>query len=169
MRLLNRLGRLLRKNEPLRSERSALDVAPGDMMEVGLVVYEVVGTVRYRNRRSLVATLRDGTRIRYLEIEERETTAFVLFDPIDGRLDTPEEIPTTIEMEGRSYYLEERFSGFVDVAGRTPFSAGGEQYVWLFQSDDRRRLRIEWQDGRIMLYEGESVLPAEVRLIRGAR
>ncbi len=29
-------------------------------------------------------------------------------------------------------------------------------------------LRIEWQDGRFMLYEGEDVLPADVRFLRGS-
>jgi hypothetical protein len=28
-------------------------------------------------------------------------------------------------------------------------------------------LRVEWQDGRFMLYEGERILPADVHVLRG--
>lgn len=45
---------------------------------------------------------------------------------------------------------------------------GGEQHVWQYQADDSRLLRVEWQNGRFMLYEGESVLSADVRVIRAS-
>ncbi|HZG82138.1 MAG TPA: DUF4178 domain-containing protein, partial [Brevibacillus sp.] len=58
--------------------------------------------------------------------------------------------------------------GRILVVGKAPFSASGEQYIWQFQSDQRQLLRIEWQDGRFMLYEGETVLPADVQVLRGS-
>lgn len=76
-------------------------------------------------------------------------------------------MPTTIEMDDVTYHLEEQYNGRVQVVGKAPFHTSGEQYIWQFQSDGRELLRIEWQDGRFMLYEGEAVLPADVQVLRG--
>jgi hypothetical protein len=111
--------------------------------------------------------LRDGTTLRYLFIEEREQTSYILYNAIDGRLDSIEEVPTSLELDERMYHMEEHYEGKISSTGKTPFMQAGEQYVWQYQSDDMHFLRIEWQDGRFMLYEGESVLPADVRVIRG--
>jgi hypothetical protein len=167
MSLLKRVANLFKKPEPPKPEKSILTVGPGDVVEVSLVTYQVTGRTRHSHRNAAFLTLQDGNQIRYLHIEERERTEYELYTPIDGRLDSFDEVPTTIELEGTFYHLEEQYSGEVSVAGKTPFPAAGEQYVWQFQSDDRKLLRIEWQDGRFMLYEGEFVLPADVQVLRG--
>ena len=64
-----------------------LQLAPGDICEVSLVTYEVVGRVQNRARNAVVLTLQDGSSFRYLHVEERETTRYALYTPIDGRLD----------------------------------------------------------------------------------
>jgi hypothetical protein len=92
---------------------------------------------------------------------------YALYDPIDGRLDSVEEVPTILELDDRTYHMEEQFSGLITAIGKTPYMQGGEQHVWQYQSDDMKLLRIEWQNGRFMLYEGENVLPADVRVLRG--
>lgn len=168
MSLFKRIKNIMAKPEPPRTEKSVLTIGPGDVCEVSLVTYQVVGRLHNRQRNIVVLTLQDGSAIRYLTIEERERTEFALYEEIDGRLDSIEEVPTELELDNRMYYLEEQYSGFVATAGRTPFVQGGEQYVWQFQSDDMKLLRIEWQDGRFMLYEGEDVLPADVRVLRGS-
>lgn len=167
MSLFNRVKNILKKPEPPTPEKSILTVGPGDVIEVSLITYQVTGRTRNAQRNAVLLTLQDGSTVRYLHIEERERTSFALYISIDGRLDSFNEVPTTIEMEGTTYFMEEQYSGTVTVAGKTPFQSGGEQYVWQFQSDDRKLLRIEWQDGRFMLYEGESVLPADVKVLRG--
>ncbi|CAH0121390.1 MULTISPECIES: DUF4178 domain-containing protein [unclassified Paenibacillus] len=168
MSLLKRIKNIISKPEPPKPEKTVLQLGPGDIVDVSLVTYQVVGRTHNRQRNAVVLTLADGNTIRYLHIEERERTVYALYEPIDGRLDTPDEVPTTIEMEDHTYYMEERYSGMVTAAGKTPFMHGGEQYVWQYQSDDYKLLRIEWQDGRFMLYEGESVLPADVQVTRGS-
>ncbi|MBB3114792.1 hypothetical protein FHS18_006952 [Paenibacillus phyllosphaerae] len=167
MSLFKRIRNIVAKPEPPREERSILTVGPGDVCEVSLVTYQITGRTLNPRRNQIVLTLQDGSAIRYLSIEEREHSDYELYTPIDGRLDSVEEVPTSIELDGRMYHLEEQYSGFIQTMGRTPFQQGGEQYVWRFQSDDRKLLRIEWQDGRFMLYEGEDVLPADVRILRG--
>lgn len=167
MSLFNRVKNILKKPEPPQPEKSILSVGPGDVIEVSLVTYQITGRTRNTHRNGILLTLQDGNTVRYLHIEERERTSFTLYAPIDGRLDSFNEVPMTIEMEGNTYYMDEQYSGTVTVAGKTPFQSGGEQYVWQFQSDDRKLLRIEWQDGRFMMYEGESVLPADVQVLRG--
>jgi hypothetical protein len=82
-------------------------------------------------------------------------------------MDSMEEVPTIMELDDRAYHMEEHYSGHITTVGKTPFPQGGEQYVWQYQSDDLKLLRIEWQDGRFMLYEGEHVLPADVSVLRG--
>ncbi len=167
MTLLKRIANLFKKPEPPKPEKSILTLGPGDVVEVSLVTYQVVGRTRNAGRRAILLTLQDGGTIRYLHVEEREQTRYQLYSPIDGRLDAANEVPETIELDGTVYYLEEQYSGAVQVVGKTPFAQAGEQYVWQFQSDERKLLRVEWQDGRFMLYEGESVLPADVQVLRG--
>lgn len=168
MSLFRRIKNLVAKPEPPAAPRSILTLGPGDICEVSLVTYEVTGRTNNRQRNAVVLTLQDGADIRYLVIEERETTAYALYQPIDGRLDSIEEVPAELDLDGRTFYLEEQFAGYTTSVGRTPFRQTGEQSVWQYQSDDRKLLRIEWQDGRFMLYEGDSVLPADVKVIRGS-
>lgn len=168
MSIWKRIGNLFSKPEPPAEPKSMLKLAPGDICEVSLVTYEVTGRTHNRGRNAVVLTLRDGSEIAYLHIEEREQLQYGLYKPIDGRLDNPAEVPTTIELDGIEYYLEEEYEGHVAVTGQTPFTNGGEQHVWQFQSDDYRLLRIEWQNGRFMLYEGEKVIPGDVKVIRAS-
>ncbi|WNC12784.1 DUF4178 domain-containing protein [Brevibacillus brevis] len=167
MSLLKRIQNIFAKPEPPVQEKSILTVGPGDVVEVSLVTYQVTGKAVNHGRQATMLTLQDGSTIRYLYIEEREKTVFHLYSVIDGRLDSVEEVPSTIEMDDITYHLEEQYNGKVNVMGKTPFNASGDQYIWQFQSDQRQLLRIEWQDGRFMLYEGEIVLPADVQVLRG--
>ncbi|RNB90835.1 DUF4178 domain-containing protein [Brevibacillus nitrificans] len=167
MSLFKRIQNIFAKPEPPVQEKSILTVGPSDVVEVSLVTYQVTGKAQNHSRKATMLTLQDGNTIRYLYIEERERTIFHLYSVIDGRLESVEEVPSTIEMDDISYHLEEQYTGRVHVIGKTPFQSSGEQYIWQFQSDGRQLLRIEWQDGRFMLYEGESVLPADVQVLRG--
>ncbi|QHT61928.1 DUF4178 domain-containing protein [Paenibacillus lycopersici] len=167
MGIFSRIKNIIAKPEPPLVEKSMLTIGPGDVCEISLVTYQVIGSVQNRQRNIVVLTLQDGSAIRYLTIEERERTLFAIYEPIDGRLDSVEEVPTELELDNRVYHMEEQYSGFVSANGKTPFVHAGEQYVWQYQSDDQKLLRIEWQDGRFMLYEGEDVLPADVRVLRG--
>ncbi|MNT98377.1 hypothetical protein D3C72_2409500 [compost metagenome] len=54
------------------------------------------------------------------------------------------------------------------VTGQTPFMNAGDQHVWQYQSDEGQLLRIEWQNGRFMLYEGEKIIPGDVQVIRAS-
>ncbi|MFD1179055.1 DUF4178 domain-containing protein [Paenibacillus puldeungensis] len=168
MSVWKRIGNLFAKPEPPLAEKSMLALAPGDICEVSLVSYEVTGRVNNRGRNAVVLTLQDGSSTSYLHIEERETLQYQLYQPIDGRLDDPNEVPGQMELDGTEYYLEEEYGGYVAVVGRTPFMQGGDQHVWQYQSDDSKLLRIEWQNGRFMLYEGVKVIPADVKVIRAS-
>lgn len=145
-----------------------LNLSPGDICEVSLVTYEVTGRTKTSGRNAVVLTLRDGSKISYLYIEEREQLQYSLYQPIDGRLDDPAEVPSTLELDGYMFHLEEEYEGFAAVTGQTPYVNGGEQHVWQYQSDDYRLLRVEWQNGRFMLYEGEKVIPGDVKVIRAS-
>ncbi|AIE60156.1 DUF4178 domain-containing protein [Bacillus methanolicus] len=166
MSLFNRVINLFKKAEPPQPEKSILTVSPGDIVEVSLVTYEVIGRTRHSQRNSVFLTIQDGSMVRFLQIEEREKLKYEVYDQIDGRLDSFDEIPTTLELEGTLYFLEEQYAGNVTVTGKTPFSKDGEMHVWRFQSDNRKLIRIEWLDGRLIMYEGESLLPADVQVIR---
>ncbi|GAB2722782.1 DUF4178 domain-containing protein [Paenibacillus thermoaerophilus] len=167
MSLWKRVKNLISPPPTPKPERTVFDSVPGDILEVSLVTYEVIGRTYYPARGSVLLTLRDGADIRYLTVDKREHLQYELYSAIDGRLDSFDEVPTTLELDGIDYMLEERFNCRVVTQGSTPFPSGGEQYVWNFQSDNRKQLRVEWQDGRFMLYEGESVLPADIAMLRG--
>lgn len=167
MSIFKRIKNILAKPEPVQEEKSMLSLTAGDVCEVSLVTYQVTGRTQNRSRNAVLLTLQDGTDVKYLAIEERERTVYELFESIDGRLDAIDEVPTILELDDRVYHLEEQYAGFIQCTGKTPFKQGGEQHVWEYQSDDMKLVRIEWQDGRFMLYAGEEVLPADVRVLRG--
>lgn len=167
MSLFQRIKNILKSPDPPIPEKTILSVGPGDVVEVSLVTYQVIGKTYQPSRNAVLLTLQDGTSIQYLYYEEREQSAYALYRSIDGRLDSFNEVPTTITLDEVSYFLEELYTGMATTVGKTPFTNSGEQYVWQFQSDDRKLLRIEWKNGRFMMYEGESILPADVQILRG--
>lgn len=167
MSLWKRVKNIMAKPEPLQPEKEPITLGPGDICEISLVSYQAIGRTDWRLRNSAWLTLRDGSDIRYLLVEQREQPYYSLYDSIDGRLDSVEEVPTEIELDGKWFYMEDQYNGNVVCTGQTPFRVSGEQYVWHYQSDDRKLLRVEWQDGRFQLYEGESVISADVRILRG--
>ena len=166
--LWKRIGNIFSKPEAPAAPMSMLNLSPGDICEVSLVTYEVTGSTKTSGRNAALLTLRDGSRIAYLYIEEREQLQYRLYQPIDGRLDNPAEVPATLELDDRTFYLEEEYEGYAAVTGQTPYTNGGQQHVWQYQADDSRLLRVEWQNGRFMLYEGETVIPGDVRVIRAS-
>ncbi|WP_411342521.1 DUF4178 domain-containing protein [Paenibacillus sp. WLX1005] len=169
MGLWKRISNLISKPEAPRPDKGPLDLRAGDICEVSLITYEVVGTARNAARNAVMLTLQDGSNIVYLHVESREQLRYALYTPIDGGLENPNEVPTHIEMDGTDYYLDEQYSGTVLSTGRTPVlpgAANGDQHVWQHQSDDHKLLRIEWQGGRFTLYEGEYVLNGDVSVIR---
>lgn len=167
MSIFKRLKGIMKRPEPPVISRSILATGPGDICEVSLITYHVIGRVLNNRRRTTMLTLQDGAKLSYLLVEERESNAYSLFTPIDGRLDSITEVPMTLDLDGRTYHMEEHFADYVTTTGKSPFMQGGEQSVWRYQSDDRKLLRIEWLDGRFMIYEGESVLPADVEVLEG--
>lgn len=166
MNLFKRISRIMSKPAPPLEEPRDRKPGVGDFCEISLITYQVTGLTCNLRRATSVLTLQDGADLRYLVIEEREREYYFLYTPIDGRLDSIEEVPMTLELDGRTFHMEEQYTGHIATTGRTPFMQGGEQSVWQYQSDDGRLLRIEWLEGRFMLYEGEDVLPADVRIIR---
>ncbi|GKU76283.1 DUF4178 domain-containing protein [Paenibacillus sp. L3-i20] len=168
MSIFQRLRGIIKRHEPPIAERSVLTIGPGDACEVSMVTYQVIGRTLNERRKTIMLTLQDGADLRYLLIEDRETTVYSLYSPIDGRLDSITEVPMTLEMDDRTYHLEEQYNDTISSTGKTPFMYGGEQAVWQFQSDDRKLMRIEWQEGRFMLYEGEDILSADVEILRGS-
>ncbi|GIQ70252.1 DUF4178 domain-containing protein [Xylanibacillus composti] len=168
MSIWNRLKGMMRRPEPPRREKTVMDCMPGDALEVSLAMYEVIGKMSGSGRREAMITLKDGAAIKYLYVEQREAPDCILYEEIDGRLDQYSEVPSTIELDDVSYYLEEEYTVWQTVTGRTPFTAAGEMHVWRFQSDDRQLLRIEWMQGRFMLYQGERILPSDVHLFGGS-
>jgi hypothetical protein len=135
MSLFKRIKNLLTPVEPPIAEKSIMTLSPGDACEVSLVTYNITGRTHNRARNAIVLTLQDGISIRYLTIEERERTVYALYDSIDGRLDSIDEVPTILELDDRTYHMEEQFSGFIIASGKTPYMQGGEQHVWQYQSD----------------------------------
>lgn len=109
MSVWKRIGNLFAKPAPPMTEKSMLALAPGDICEVSLVSYEVTGRVGNRGRNAVVLTLQDGSRISYLLVEERETLQYQWYQPIDGRLDDPTEVPSQMELDGTEYFLDEEY------------------------------------------------------------
>lgn len=167
MSFFKRIKRILTPATPEQPEPGVLALAVGDICEISLVSYQITGRTLNASRQAAVYTLQDGTATRYLAVEDREKAVYILYESIDGRLDSVDEVPRILELDDREYHLEEQFSGTITTTGKTPYRQGGQQHIWQYQSDDKRRVRIEWLDGRFMLYEGEAVPAGDVKVLRG--
>ena len=125
-----RISNLFSKPEPPREA----SLAPGDICEVSLVTYEVTGRV---HNRSVGRLEQDGT-IAYLHIEERETVQYALYTPIDGRLDSPDEVPSIIDLDDHVFHLEEEYGDMFRLPVEPLLRKAGAD-VWQYQSDDYKR------------------------------
>lgn len=173
MSLWKRIKNIMAKSktpEPNKTslfQNQSVEQTATDICEISLVSYEVIGRTDWGRRNLAWLTLRDGSQIKYLFIEQREQTYYSLYHAINGRLDNVEEVPTEIELDGKWYYMENQYDGRVACTGQTPFAVSGERSVWQYQADDCKLLRIEWQDGQFQFYEGDSLITADVRMLRG--
>ncbi|MDD9148566.1 DUF4178 domain-containing protein [Sporolactobacillus sp. CQH2019] len=166
MSIFQRIVNLVKKPEPPIEEKTAYTLSLNDVVDISLTSYTVAGKTLFPQRQEVFFTIKDGSTIRYLRVAKREKLELSLYEAIDGRLENIDEIPTTIEMDGTIYHMEDQAIGPAHSSGNTPFPSSDERYLWDFQSDNWKLLRIEWQAGRIMLYEGEEVLPADVKVIQ---
>lgn len=166
MSIFQRIVNLVKKPEPPIEEKTAYTLSLNDAVDISLTSYTVAGKTLFPQRQEVFFTIKDGSTIRYLRVAKREKLELSLYEAIDGRLENIDEIPTTIEMDGTIYHMEDQAIGPAHSSGNTPFPSSDERYLWDFQSDNWKLLRIEWQAGRIMLYEGEEVLPADVKVIQ---
>lgn len=166
MSLFHRIINLVKKPEPPIEEKTPYSLSIGDIVDLSLNSYTVAGRMLFPQRQEAFFTLKDGSTIKYLRVAKREKLELSLYEAIDGRLEDINEIPTTIEMEGTLYHMEDQAVGVAQSSGETPFVSSNERYLWDFQSDHWKLLRIEWQAGQMMLYEGEDVLPMDVRIIQ---
>ncbi len=78
MSLFKRIKNIMKSPEPPKPEKS-FNVSSGDMIEVSLVMYELIGKTSMHSRKEIVLTLQDGKDIRYLKIEDRENTYYKLY------------------------------------------------------------------------------------------
>ncbi|WP_332237331.1 DUF4178 domain-containing protein [Sporolactobacillus sp. KGMB 08714] len=166
MSIFQQIVNLVKKPEPPIEEKTAYTLSLNDVVDISLTSYTVAGKTLFPQRQEVFFTIKDGSTIRYLRVAKREKLELSLYEAIDGRLENIDEIPTTIEMDGTIYHMEDQAIGPAHSSGNTPFPSSDERYLWDFQSDNWKLLRIEWQAGRIMLYEGEEVLPADVKVIQ---
>ncbi|GGL48326.1 DUF4178 domain-containing protein [Sporolactobacillus putidus] len=166
MSVFRRIINLVKKPEPAIVEKTPYTLSVGDIVDISFSSYTVSGRTFFPQRQEVFLTLKDGSTIKYMQVAKREKLNLALYEAIDGRLEDISEVPTTIEMDGTLYHMGEQAIGTAHSSGDTPFSSSDERYLWDFESDDRKLLRIEWQSGQMMLYEGEAVLPMEVRIIQ---
>lgn len=166
MSLFHRIINLVKKPEPPIEEKTPYTLSIGDIVDLSFNSYTVAGRVLFPQRQEAFFTIKDGSTIKYLRVAKREKLELSLYEAIDGRLEDINEVPTTIEMEGTLYHMEDQAVGAAHSSGDTPFASSSERYLWDFQSDNWKLLRIEWQAGQMMLYEGEDVLPMDVRIIQ---
>lgn len=165
MSIFQRIYNLVKKPEPPIVEKTPFTLRPGDIVDISLNSYTVSGRTFFPQRREIFYTLKDGSAVSYFRVIKRETLDLGLYQAIDGRLENMEEIPSTIEMDGTQYHLEDQAAGPAQSSGDTTFPSSEERYLWDFQSDQHQLLRIEWQAGQMMLYEGAQVLAMDVSII----
>lgn len=150
--------------------RNLTNMRPGDIITVDLTDYKVEGVTTYSNssRVRIGYLLADGSNTRYLLVEQKEKLRSFLFETLDARLESPEEIHHEMVFEGISYFESAKGESQVESAGRSAFTPYDLVYWWLHLSDKGDAILTEWQNGETILRFGRPVQPFEVTILAGS-
>jgi hypothetical protein len=172
-----RVGSILKSNnpEPPRKETNPYEETKvGDVVGADLEECVVSGKVTYFDRgfapHRFAYYLQNGNHISCLLIEKGRTYECFLCEFVEGSLDDPNDVPTTLEVNGEiTYELEHVRTDMVRTEGNTDFRSNDEVMFWKYFAAENRYFFLQWQDGKYVAMEGTKIPGGLIKFMKSAK
>lgn len=176
MSLFKRVGNILKshKEQPAAKESNPFeDSRVGDIVSVDLEEYIVSGKILYFDRgyapHRYAYYVQSGKTIKCLIVEKGRTYECFICDFLEGALDDPNDVPSTLVLDGdKTYELEHHRLDVTRTEGQTDFRSGDEAMFWRYFSAGEDYFFLQWQDGKFVAMEGTRVPSADVKFMKGS-
>jgi hypothetical protein len=177
MSIFKRIGAIIKseKKAPQLPVINLLeDSNVGDIVTVDLEEYVVSGKVYYFDRgyapHRIAYYLQNGKNISCLIIEKGRTNECFICEFVEGALDDPNDVPSTLDIDGEmSYTLESHRTDVTRTEGNTDFRSGDDVLIWRYFSTEENYFFLQWQDGKFVALQGTRTPTAEVKFMRTNR
>ncbi|UUZ79989.1 DUF4178 domain-containing protein [Paenibacillus sp. P26] len=101
-------------------------------------------------------------------MEKGRTYETFICEFIEGSLDDPNDVPTTLDVGGEvTYELEHHRNDMVRAEGNTDFRANDQVLFWRYFGTEDRYFFLQWQDGKYVAMEGTRTPAAQIKFMKG--
>lgn len=179
MSIVKRIVNIFRSHkQPEPSHKSAHPplegAAVGDIMNVDLEEYVISGKVIYSDPgfapHRFAYYLQSGRDIHCLIVEKGRTYDCFMCRFLEGGLDDPNQVPTTLTLDGDvTYTLEHERTDRTQTQGNTDFRSNDEVMVWRYFSTANDHFYLHWQDGQFTAMVGTRIPSGEVKIMKSAK
>jgi hypothetical protein len=177
MSIWKRVGAIIKSNKeapPVPTSNPIEDSQVGDIINVDLEEYVVSGKLVYFDRgyapHRIAYYLQNGNSISCLLVEKGRTYECFLCQFVEGALDSPDDVPTQLDLNGEvSYMLENQRTDLVRAEGNTDFRANDEVMLWRYFATEGRYFFLQWQDGKFVAMEGTQTPAGQIKFLKGSR
>lgn len=174
MSIFKRIGSIVRSNKPQPAPQTVNpfeESTAGDIVQVDLEQYVIAGKTVYFDRgyapHRYAYYLQNGRNISCLLVEKGREYECFLCSFLEGSLDDPEDVPTTIDIDGgQPYKLEYQRTDVTRTEGRTDFRSGDDVVFWRYYGPGEDYFFLQWQDGRFVAMKGERLPASQVTFLR---
>ncbi|WP_127585143.1 DUF4178 domain-containing protein [Paenibacillus koleovorans] len=179
MSVWKRIGSILKSqsHKPEPAPASLLhpleETGVGDIVTVDLEEYIVTGKVTYFDRgfapHRFAYYLQSGRRIDCLIVEKGRAMDCYMCEFLEGSLDDPSDVPTTLVLDGETTFeLEWNRKDVTRTEGRTDFRSNDEVLIWRYYANQEKHFFLQWQDGKFVAMQGNRIPAAEVKRLQAA-
>lgn len=177
MSTFKRIVNLFRSNQPEPApvaEPTLESIAVGDIVQVDLEQYVVSGKVTYSDPgyapHRYAYYLQSGRDLCCLIVEKGRTHECYLGQFLEGGLDDPQEVPTTLMLDGKTtYMLEHEREDRTHTEGNTDFRSGDKVMLWRYYATETDHFYLQWQDGQFVGITATRIPSAEVKIMKTSR
>jgi hypothetical protein len=177
MSIWKRVGSILKSQKeqpPVQASNPMEDTMVGDIVNVDLEEYIVSGKQTYFDRgfppHRIAYYLQNGNKISCLLVEKGRTYECFICEFVEGALDSPHDVPTSLEVNGGiTYTLESQASDLVRIEGNTDFRGSEEVMLWRYFGPDGQYFFLQWQDGKFVAMEGTKTPAGQIKFMKGSR
>ncbi|OXM84132.1 DUF4178 domain-containing protein [Paenibacillus rigui] len=177
MSIWKRVGSIIKSNKeqpPAKVTNPMEDTQVGDIINMDLEEYVVSGKLVYFDRgfppHRFVYYLQNGSSVSCLLIEKGRTYECFNCIFVEGSLDSPNDVPTELDVNGEvTYNLEHQRSDMVRADGNTDFRANDEVMMWRYFGSEGRYFFLQWQDGKFVAMEGTKTPAGQIKFMKGSR
>jgi len=159
-----------RDNEPEIEKRTLMNLRVGDMVTYELADYQVVGKITFNDRGFIwhEYQLEGGERTLWLSVEMDDDLEISVFEKIHYEIEEP--IPKKLELDGITFYLDEKGTANVTGQGRNLHLTGQKvRYFDFSNEDDDVYLAVEIWGGDIEVSKGWTADEYEFSIIAGSK